>query len=203
MKYILIFSICLSVVGFMHASSTFNPVPGTPVWDLVSDVGIMTSAIEGTQIRIQQSALIAGGYTISAPGRYALVEDITVSDTILVATSNVYLDLNGFTVNGSNNATDIVRVMTGVSNVMIINGSLIGGGVGVTGHVTIADNVMVTGATVVSKSIREPGVYSSGVGGLVTNREWRKHSARVHRLDQLAQRIKFLESALEKLTERE
>lgn len=73
---------------------------------------------------------------------------------------------------------------------------LIGGGAGVNGHITIADGSVITGMTAVTKSIREPGVYSSGVGGLVTNLEWRKNSARLHRLDQLTQRIKDLESAL-------
>lgn len=80
---------------------------------------------------------------------------------------------------------------------------LIGGGSGVNGHITITDNVMITGMTAVSKSIRESGIYSSGVGGVVTNLEWRKTSARLHRLEQMAQRIKALESALEAVTERD
>lgn len=77
---------------------------------------------------------------------------------------------------------------------------LIGGCSGINGHISIADNVMITGMTVVSKSIREPGVYSSGVGGLATNLEWRKNSARLHRLDHLIQRVKDLESLVEDLT---
>ena len=79
---------------------------------------------------------------------------------------------------------------------------LIGGGSGIGGHITIADNVAITGMTAVSKSIRDPGVYSSGVGGLVTNLEWRKNSARFHRLDNLIQRVKTLETALQELIER-
>lgn len=78
---------------------------------------------------------------------------------------------------------------------------MIGGCSGVNGHISIADNVMITGMTAVTKTIREPGVYSSGVGGVTTNMEWRKNSARLHRLDQLMQRVKALESALEELTE--
>lgn len=73
---------------------------------------------------------------------------------------------------------------------------LLGGGAGVAGHVTIADNVMITGFTATTKSIREPGIYSSGVGGLVTNQEWRKNSARIQRLDKLMQRVKELETTL-------
>ncbi len=69
---------------------------------------------------------------------------------------------------------------------------LIGGGTGFAGHLTIADNVMVTGMTAVTKSIRVPGIYSSGVGGLVTNQQWRKDSARLRRLDQLVKRVNSL-----------
>lgn len=78
---------------------------------------------------------------------------------------------------------------------------LIGGGTGINGHITIADNVVITGMTEASKSIREPGIYSSGVGGLVTNAEWRKNSARFLRLDKLIQRVKDIESAIENLSE--
>jgi UDP-3-O-[3-hydroxymyristoyl] glucosamine N-acyltransferase len=79
---------------------------------------------------------------------------------------------------------------------------LIGGGTGFAGHLTIADNVMITGMSAVTKSIRMAGVYSSGVGGLVTNKEWQKNSARLHRLDQLMERVKSLEAMLTKLTAR-
>ncbi len=85
----------------------------------------------------------------------------------------------------------------GVSGSTVIGKNcLIGGGSGFAGHLTIADNVVVTGMTAVTKSIKEPGIYSSGVGGLLPNLEWRKNSARIHRLDQLIERVKFLETEL-------
>src|SRR4029077_9127709 len=76
------------------------------------------------------------------------------------------------------------------------NNCLVGGQAGFAGHLTISDNVVITGGTEVSKSIRTPGVYSSGVGGLVTNQERRKNTARVHRLDRLFAQVKALEQAL-------
>lgn len=91
----------------------------------------------------------------------------------------------------------------GISGSTVIGKNcLIGGGSGFAGHLTIADNVVITGMTAVTKSIRVPGIYSSGVGGLLTNLEWRKNSARLHRLDQLTERVKSLETALAELTER-
>jgi UDP-3-O-[3-hydroxymyristoyl] glucosamine N-acyltransferase len=79
---------------------------------------------------------------------------------------------------------------------------LIGGQAGIAGHITIADNVMITGAAAITRSIRTAGVYSSGVGGVVSNLEWRKNSARVNRLEQMAQRLKAVESTIEELSER-
>jgi len=70
---------------------------------------------------------------------------------------------------------------------------MIGGQVGFAGHVKIADRVMIMGGTEVSKSIREPGVYASGIGGVVKNAIRRRNSAHVQRLEKLVQRIKILE----------
>ena len=79
---------------------------------------------------------------------------------------------------------------------------LVGGQSGFAGHITIANDVVVTGGTEVSKSIRDPGIYSSGLGGLVTNLERRKNTARFHRLETLFSRVKELEQALAELVER-
>ncbi len=39
---------------------------------------------------------------------------------------------------------------------------MIAGGVGMVGHIEVCDNVFVTGMTMVTRSITEPGAYSSG-----------------------------------------
>ncbi len=65
---------------------------------------------------------------------------------------------------------------------------LLGGAVGVVGHLEICDRVVVTGRSVVRNSITEPGEYSSGTP-LTDNRTWRKNAARFKQLDALARRI--------------
>lgn len=80
---------------------------------------------------------------------------------------------------------------------------MIGGASCFTGHITVGDNVMITGMTGVSKSIREPGIYSSGVVGVVPNAEFRKNNARFHRLENLMQRVKTLETELKTFSERD
>jgi UDP-3-O-[3-hydroxymyristoyl] glucosamine N-acyltransferase len=48
---------------------------------------------------------------------------------------------------------------------------------------TIADDVVVTGLTLVSASIKQAGSYSSGMPAVET-RKWRRMVARFRRLDQ-------------------
>ncbi|HNS28708.1 MAG TPA: UDP-3-O-(3-hydroxymyristoyl)glucosamine N-acyltransferase, partial [Steroidobacteraceae bacterium] len=73
----------------------------------------------------------------------------------------------------------------------------IGGAVGIVGHLSICDDVAVTGLTMVSHSITEPGVYSSGLPAVPAG-EWRRAVARLHRLDRMAGRLAALERQLDK-----
>ena len=53
--------------------------------------------------------------------------------------------------------------------------------------------------TLVTHSIREPGVYSSGAP-IEENRAWRRNAARMRQLDAMARRIATLEKQLQALT---
>ncbi|EWH02110.1 UDP-3-O-(3-hydroxymyristoyl)glucosamine N-acyltransferase [Halomonas sp. BC04] len=69
---------------------------------------------------------------------------------------------------------------------------MLGGGVGLAGHLTICDGVQVTGMSLVTNSIHEPGVYSSGTGAM-QNAQWRKNAVRFKQLDDIARRLAKLE----------
>lgn len=69
---------------------------------------------------------------------------------------------------------------------------MLGGGVGLSGHLTICDGVQVTGMSLVTNSIHEPGVYSSGTGAM-KNTQWRKNAVRFKQLDDIAKRLSRLE----------
>ncbi|GHC24381.1 UDP-3-O-(3-hydroxymyristoyl)glucosamine N-acyltransferase [Aidingimonas halophila] len=71
---------------------------------------------------------------------------------------------------------------------------MLGGGVGLSGHLTICDGVQVTGMSIVTNSIHEPGVYSSGTGAM-DNALWRKNAVRFKQLDEIAKRLTQLEKA--------
>lgn len=71
----------------------------------------------------------------------------------------------------------------------------IGGGAGILGHLEIVDNVQITAMSLVTKSIREPGVYSSGTP-LQPNELWHKNFARFRQLDDMARRLRALEKQI-------
>ncbi len=50
---------------------------------------------------------------------------------------------------------------------------MIGGAAGVSGHLEISDDVILTGMTMATKSIKEPGVYSSGLTAM-PSKKWRQ-----------------------------
>jgi UDP-3-O-[3-hydroxymyristoyl] glucosamine N-acyltransferase len=68
---------------------------------------------------------------------------------------------------------------------------MVGGMVGIAGHLTICDDVVLTGKSFVSSHIRKPGYYSSGIAVDETPR-FRKNAARFHRLDELARQVRRL-----------
>ena len=69
----------------------------------------------------------------------------------------------------------------------------LGGGVGVAGHLSICDDVTLTGTSFVSSDIREPGVYSGGSIPVEPAAVWRRIVGRLKRLDALNRRVGTLE----------
>lgn len=76
---------------------------------------------------------------------------------------------------------------------------MLAGGVGLVGHIEICDNVFITGMTMVTRSITEPGSYSSGTA-MQPAGEWRKSAARIRQLDEMARRLQQVEKRLPAVT---
>jgi len=77
----------------------------------------------------------------------------------------------------------------------------LGGRSSIIGHLEIAAGTHLTAGTLVSKSIRTPGVFSSGMTA-EENKSWKRNVSRFKQLDKMADRIKQLEKRLS-LRERE
>ena len=69
---------------------------------------------------------------------------------------------------------------------------MIGGAAGTVGHIEIGDDVVVSGLTMVTRSLKEPGMYSSGWPAVPAD-EWRRIVAHVRRLERLDRRVALLE----------
>ncbi|MFZ9036635.1 MAG: UDP-3-O-(3-hydroxymyristoyl)glucosamine N-acyltransferase [Gammaproteobacteria bacterium] len=68
----------------------------------------------------------------------------------------------------------------------------ISGAAVVLGHLSVADNVTITAMSLVTRDIRQPGIYSSGTP-LMENSAWHRSNARYKSLDNLAQTVARLE----------
>jgi UDP-3-O-[3-hydroxymyristoyl] glucosamine N-acyltransferase len=71
----------------------------------------------------------------------------------------------------------------------------VGGGAVVLGHLSLAQGVHISAASVVTRSIRAPGHYT-GMFPIDDNASWEKNAASVKQLHRLRERIKALEQAL-------
>ena len=78
-------------------------------------------------------------------------------------------------------------------SVKIGKNCVIGGGVAIGDNLEIADNVILTGRSNVANSIKAPGMYASVIPAVEAGK-WRRILARIKQLDELAKRIKALET---------
>lgn len=169
--------------GTVIGSDGFGIAKNKGIWHKVPQLG---RVIIGDDVEIGANCAIDRG----AIGDTVIEKGVKLDNLIQIG-HNVRI--------GENTA---IAAFVGVSgSTEIGKNGLVGGQAGFSGHLTIAENVVITGGTAVTRSIREPGIYSSGVGGVVTNSEWRKNSARINRLDKLMDRVKALETMVSALTE--
>jgi UDP-3-O-[3-hydroxymyristoyl] glucosamine N-acyltransferase len=77
----------------------------------------------------------------------------------------------------------------------------IGGAVGIIGHLEICDGVTITAFTLVTKSIKKAGTYSSGLPHM-GNREWLRANAHLRRMDKLIERVETLEEEIKNMSGR-
>ncbi len=86
-----------------------------------------------------------------------------------------------------------MAAMTGIAGSAVIGSRcMFAGQSGTVGHISVCDDVVVTGQTMITKDIREPGTYSAGWAGERTG-DWAKNVARFKRLKSLIDRVAKLE----------
>ena len=164
---------CLLHPGVVIGADGFGLAPDRGQWLKVPQIG---SVRIGNDVEIGASTTVDRG----------AIEDTVIGDGVkldnqIQIAHNVRI--------GAHTA---IAGCTGVSGSAIIGQRcMIGGMVGIAGHLTICDDVVVTGKSFVSSSIRKPGYYSSGLPIDETPR-FRKNAARFHHLDELARQVRQL-----------
>ena len=149
---------------------------------------------EGHWIRIPQHGGLRIGHDVQI-GAVTTIDRGAIGDTVIA--DGVVID--NLVQIGHNcrigEDTAIVSCVGIAGSVVIGKRCILAGAVGVADHVTICDDVHLTGMAMVTGSIDQPGMYSSGTG-LLPTAEWRKAAVRFRQLDDLAKRIKALERSL-------
>jgi UDP-3-O-[3-hydroxymyristoyl] glucosamine N-acyltransferase len=155
--------------GFANQKGVWHKVPqlGSVVIGDDVDIGANTTIDRGAI----ENTIIANGVKL---------------DNLIQVGHNVVIGAN----------TIIAGCVAIAGSTVIGKNCMVGGKTSFAGHIEITDNVMLTGMTAVTKSITEPGIYSSGIVGAVPNSEFRKNNARFHRLANLMERVKTLETIL-------
>jgi len=81
-------------------------------------------------------------------------------------------------------------------------GCTVGGGAVVLGHLSLAAGVHISAASVVTRSIREPGHYT-GMFPIDANASWEKNAASLKQLHRLRDRLKAVEQAIAQVLEKQ
>jgi UDP-3-O-[3-hydroxymyristoyl] glucosamine N-acyltransferase len=153
---------CLLHAGAVIGADGFGFAPDDGTWFKVPQVG---SVRIGNDVEIGANTTIDRGAIDDT-----IIENGAKLDNQIQVGHNVII--------GAHTA---IAACTGISGSTTIGRRcMIGGMVGFAGHLTIADDVVITGCSLVSASIREPGSYSSGMPTVET-RLWRRMVANLRR----------------------
>lgn len=167
---------------FIHSGA----VIGADGFGFADDGGRWLKIHQLGSVRIGDRVEVGAGTTID---RGAL-DDTVIGDGVILD-NQIQI---GHNVNIGDN-TAIVACSAIAGSTRIGKNCTIAGGVGIAGHLTIADGTHITAMTMVSKSILQPGVFSSGTV-MEPHQQWKRNAVRFRHLDEMSRRIKHLEKTV-------
>jgi UDP-3-O-[3-hydroxymyristoyl] glucosamine N-acyltransferase len=151
---------------------------------------------DGSWVKIPQTGRVVIGNDVEI-GANTAIDRGALDDTVIE--DGVKLDnLIHIAHNVRVGAHTIMAACSGVAgSTRIGKRCMFGGQAGISGHLTICDDVVVSADTAVTKSISRPGVYTSSVP-LQAHADWVRNFAHLRHLNALADRIRALEQQLVK-----
>ena len=158
-------------------------VIGADGFGIVNDKGKWIKIPQIGSVKIGNNVEIGANTTIDR----GAIEDTVIGDGVKLDNQ---IQVGHNVIIGNNT---VIAGCSGVAGSTIIGENcIIGGGVGIGGHIEIVDNVIITGMSMVTKSITKAGTYSSGMPA-EPNAQWHKNVVRYRQIEKLATRVKKLE----------
>jgi UDP-3-O-[3-hydroxymyristoyl] glucosamine N-acyltransferase len=138
------------------------------------------SVVIGDDVEIGANTTIDAGFL-----EPTFIDDGVIIDNLVQVGHNVVIGKH----------TAIAGCVAIAGSAKIGQSCLIGGGSSIAGHIELTDRVHITGTSAVNRSLRQPGVYSSGLPAR-PNKQWRKNVVRFQQLDEMARRLIRLEKGM-------
>ena len=162
-------------------------VVGADGFGIANDNGIWVKIPQFGGVRIGDDVEIGANTTIDRGAlEDTVIEDGVKLDNLIQIAHNVHI--------GAHTAIAACAAVGGSAR--IGSRCTIAGAVSIAGHLEIADDVHLTATSAVPNTIREAGVYSSGMP-IQENRAWRRNVARLRQLDDMARRLRAIERKLD------
>ena len=165
---------CMVQPGAVIGGDGFGFAPEKGTWVKVPQIGSVTV---GDDVEIGANTTIDRG----AIGDTVIEDGVKIDNLIMIA-HNCRI--------GAHSALAACVAIAGSS--VVGKRCILGGRAGMTGHITLCDDVVVLGTSFISHSIHKPGVYSSALPSEEAG-VWRRIVARIKRLDAMAKRQRALE----------
>ncbi|WP_037337929.1 UDP-3-O-(3-hydroxymyristoyl)glucosamine N-acyltransferase [Saccharospirillum impatiens] len=168
---------CRVQSGTVIGSDGFGFAPDGERWQRIAQVGTVRI---GDRVDIGANVSIDRGAISDTR-----IEDDVIIDNLVQIAHNVVIG----------RSTALAGQVGIAGSTTLGAGCTVGGQAGFAGHITVASGSHFTGQAMVTKTLTDPGVYSSGWPAQ-PSREWRRTVARLRQLEQYEQRLKSLEKAL-------
>jgi UDP-3-O-[3-hydroxymyristoyl] glucosamine N-acyltransferase len=165
---------CIVQPGAVIGGDGFGFAPEKGAWIKVPQVG---SVLVGDDVEIGANTTIDRGALEDT-----VIEEGVKLDNLIMIAHNCRI--------GAHSALAATVAIAGSTT--IGKRCMLGGKVGLTGHITLCDDVVVLGTSFISHSIDKPGVYSSALPSEEAG-VWRRIVGRIKRLDSMARRLRALE----------
>ncbi len=168
---------CLVHAGVVIGADGFGFAPHQGQWEKIEQLGAVRI---GDDVEIGANTCIDRGALEDT-----VIEDGVKLDNLIQIGHNVHVGRH----------TAMAGCVGVAGSARIGAHCTVGGGAVVLGHLTLADHVHISAASVVTRSIHQPGQYT-GMFPLDSNANWEKNAASLKQLSRLRERIKALEGGI-------